>query len=310
MVGPVKIRLAREEDFPHLERLRRDRAYFPSVFQDEEEFYQQALQRLRRAAQEGEWRVVVALDHQPVGYLLLALDDEHGVTHQRQTVALDFAVPSFNVLKALVTKSVKIAAAYENEFLIADLPAADQRSQLWFYRCGFRGEQNRAALRFPRGHQGPSSPDYRLRSALREDLLFILKTHSAYTSAYVPGHRQVDLAEVELRYQLTYLTLDLSTVFILDEVSSGRPVGYMIVQAGPSARGEPSFYLYDVAVAPAFAGRGLSRYLIGAAESLVGKQGGVLYGDGSLGTRTIASWHAQMGYEVDSIRFALDVKRM
>ena len=303
------MRLAQPDDYPQLERLRRARGYFPSVFFDEDQFCHHGLKLLSEVTPDR--RLVVALQQdRVVGDLLLELNDEHGVTHQLQTLVLDFAVSSFDGLKALVNKSVKIAAAYDNEFLLTDLPAGDQRSQLWFYRCGFRGEQNRAALRFPPGHRGPSSPDYRLRQASSDDLPFILETHAAYTSAYVPGSRQVDLAEVEFRYQLTYLTLDLTTVFVLEEMATGQLVGYMVVQPGPPARGEPSFYLYDVAVSPRFSGRGLSRYLIGAAESIAGQRGGVLYGDGSLGTRTIASWHAQMGYVVDTIRFALDVKRM
>lgn len=308
----MKLRLARPEDLCELQRLRQSRPYWESVFLDEEQWRRQGLELLEQAPGQADWRVLVALEQeQPLGYVLMALHDEHGVTHQLQVKLLDFAVPSFDVLSRLVTKTVKIASAYEHEAIVVDVAADDKRTQLWLYRCGFRAEQHRAALRFPPGHRGASSPDYRLRAGREDDLPFLLETHAAYTAAYIPGGREVDLAEVELRYQLTYLSqLDLSTVWLLEEVASGAAVGYMIVQNGPPARGEPSFYLYDVAVAPAFAGRGLSRYLIGAAETMTGQQGGVLYGDGSLGSRTIASWHAQMGYRVDTLRFALHVKRM
>ncbi len=279
---------------------------------DEHQFVRQGLELLEQAAEQADWRMLLALEREhPLGYVVLALHDEHGVTHQLQVKLLDVVVPAFEVLSRLMTKTVKIAAAYEHEVIIVDVPADDKRTQLWLYRCGFRAEQHRAALRFAPGHRGASSPDYRLRAGREDDLPFLLETHAAYTAAYIPAGRQVDPAEVELRYQLTYLSqLDLSTVWLLEEVASGAAVGYMIVQSGPPARGEPSLYLYDVAVAPAFGGRGLSRYLIGAAETMAGQKGGVLYGDGSLGARTIASWHEQMGYRVDTLRFALHVKRM
>ena len=241
------------------------------------------------------------------------MDHEHGVTHQLQTQLVDYAVFCFEDLRALTERASKIVNAFENDYLVVDLPANEKRHQLWFYRCGFRAEQHRAARRFPRGHRGASSPDFRVRPARAADLPFILEVHSAYSQAYLPSGRDTDLETLEFRYQLTYLGLDLesndgSLYFVMDEVSSGVSAGYIFIQEGPAFGTLRSYYVYDVAIAPAFAGRGLSRYLIGQAESLAGREGSLLYGDGSLGTSVIASWHAQMGYTVDTLHFALDCR--
>lgn len=313
-----RVRRAQPADIPALEALKRAAGYPGSVFYDEESYYRVALQRLEdylaRVEELPDWRLLVLeKDGKPAGYLLFMVDDEHGVTHQLQAIIVDYAVFSFDDLSALVARARTIVAAFENEYLLAELPATDKRRQLWFYRCGFRPEQHRAARRFPRGHRGATSPDYRIRPARPEDLPFILEVHSAYSQAYLPAGRDIDLETLELRYQLTYLALDLdgadgSLYFILEEASSGAAAGYLFIRQGPVFGTTPSYYVYDVAVAPAFAGRALSLYLIGHAETVAGQEGAILYGDGSLGTPLIASWHAQMGYTVDTVRFALDCR--
>lgn len=314
----MKVRAGRPQDLPELERLKRAMGYPGSVFLDESSYFEAALQRLReslpRLEELPEWRVLVLVEEEkPTGYLVMVLDDEHGVTHQLQTLILDYAVFSFEALSKLVTRARKIVVAFENEYLVAELAAADQRRQLWFYRCGFRPEQNRSAFRFARGHRGASTPEFAIRPAYQEDLPFILEVHSAYTPAYLPAGRDTDLETVEFRYQLTYAAFDLTRpaekrFFILEEVASQRAAGYLIVQDGPIFNGCPSLYIYDVAVAPAFAGRGLSLYLVGHAETLAGQAGAILYGDASLRTPLLAGWHAQMGYVVDTIRFGLDCR--
>ena len=314
----MKVRVGRPEDLPELERLKLAMSYPGSIFLDEESYFQLALHRLRdclpRMQELPDWRVLVLVEEgRPSGYLLFVLDDEHGVTHQLQAVILDFAVFSFEALSTLMARARKTVAAFENEYLVAELPALDKRLQLWFYRCGFRAEQNRAVRRFPLGYRGASSPFYSIRKARPEDLPFILEVHSLYSAAYRPAGRDTDLETLEFRYQLTYLGLDLnsssgSLYFIMEEVSSGLSIGYIFIREGPVFGSTKSFYVYDVALAPAFSGRGLSMYLIGAAETLAGQEGALLYGDGSLATPVIASWHAQMGYVVDTIRFALDCR--
>ena len=314
----MTVRRARPEDLPELERLKRAMTYPGSLFLDEERYYQSALDRLQdclpRMDDLPDWRVLVLVEGERLsGYLVFVVDDEHTVTHQLQTVILDFAVFSFEGLSALVARARKIVAAFENEYLLVELAPSEQRLQLWFYRCGFRSEQNRVVKRIPRGTQGASSPLYRIRKASSADLPFILEVHSAYSSAYRPAGRDTDLEQLELRYQLAYLGLDFegpsgSLYVILEEVSSGLPAGYLFIQEGPIYGQERSFYIYDVAIAPGFSGRGLSLYLKTAAETLVGQEGGLLYGDGSLALPQIASWHAQLGYRIDSVRFALDCR--
>ena len=289
-----------------------------SLFFDEKRYFKSALDRLRdclpRMEELPDLRALVLVEEERLrGYLVFVVDDEHSVTHQLQAIILDFAVFSFDGLSALLARARKIVAAYENEYLLVELAPSEQRLQLWFYRCGFRSEQNRVVKRIPRGMQGVSSSLYRIRKASSADLSFVLEVHSAYSSAYRPAGRDIDLETLELRYQLAYLGLDFdgpsgSLYVILEEVASGLPAGYLFIQEGPVYGQERSFYIYDVAIAPAFSGRGLALYLKTAAETLVGQEGGLLYGDGSLALPQIASWHAQLGYQIDSVRFALDCR--
>lgn len=314
--GAGTVRGARPGDLAALEELRGAVKYPGSHFFDRESYHQTAIQRLRECLPHlhefpDHRCLVLVQDERPVGYLLFEVDHEHGVTHELQAQLLDYAVFSFEALEALVHRARKIVAAFENVYLVVDLPAADKRTQLWFYRCGFRAEQHRAVKLIARGHRGAASPDFRIRKAENSDLPFILEVHSAYTGAYLPAGRDTDLETLEFRYQLFYLGLDLdnkadSTHYqILEEASSGRPAGYIFIKEGPVFGATPSFYVYDVAIAPAYAGRGLSRYMIGAAETLAGREGALLYGDGSLSTPVIASWHAQMGYQIDTYLFSL-----
>lgn len=288
-------------------------SYPGSIVYDEKSWYLRGVDlvtdALAGSQERQDWRLFVLIEeHKPSGYFLLVADDEHGVTHELQTLLVDYAVFSYDALERLTQRASKYAAAYENDYLLAELPPEDKRLQLWFYRCGFRPEQQRVVRRIPRGYQGLSSPAYPIRQARDEDRAFILKVHAAYSKAYLPAGRPIDLATVELHYQLLYAAMDFESGhnFVLEEASSGRPAGYFFIRENP----DKSYYVYDVAIAPEFAGRGLSRYMVGHAESLAGREGGLLYGDGSLGSPALASWHAQVGYAVDSVRFALHVKRM
>lgn len=289
--------------------------YPGSLFLDEAAYLDRALLRLRdtlpRLSELPDVRILVLqADGGLVGYLLFVVDDEHGVTHQMQAVILDFAVFRFEALSKLLSRARKTVAAFENEFMVVDLAAADKRTQIWFYRCGFRPEQTRVVKLFARGTCGLSSPDFPVRPVRADDLPFIMEVHAAYSRAYRPAGRHVDLRELELHYQMAYLNLDLSSpyYFILEEAASSRRAGYLLLHEGPPVASKRSFYVYDVAIAPEFSGRGLSVYLQGAAEQVAGREGGFIYGDGSLDSASIASWHSQMGYPVDTIRFGLHVK--
>lgn len=311
-----EVRLARPEDLADLKRLRLAMSYSDSLFFDERTWFELALRRLDeclpRLKELLDWRVLVFLREGLVsGYLLFVADEEHGVTHQLQARILDFAVFDCEALLALIQRARKIVTAFRNEYLVVDVADCDKRTQLWFYRCGFRAEQQRVVRWIPKGYRGMSSPHYRIRKATAEDLPFVLEVHSAFSEAYRPAGRDVDLQALEFRYQLTYLTLDFenSLYFVLEDVSSGQSVGYLFLQEGPLFGTKRSFYVYDVAIAPAYSGRGLSLYLKGAAETWAGQEGALLYGDGTLGVPSLASWHSQMGYKVDTIHFALDCRK-
>lgn len=310
-----KVRSARPDDLPSLEALKRATSYPGSLFFDEKSYFEVALKRLRdclpRLKELPEWRVLVVLEDGEIrGYLVFVVDEEHGVTHQLEAHILDFAVFSFEALEALVARLRRIATAFENEYSVVDLPPSDKRLQMWFFRCGFRPEQNRVAKKFCKGHQGAASPEFPVRPARQEDLPRILEIRAAYSHAYLPAGRDMDLEALEFRYQLTYLALDLdgadgSHYLVMEDASSGACAGFIFIQPGPLLGKTPSYYIYDIAVAPEYGGRGLSRYLTGAAETLAGQEGALIYGDGTLGTSTLTSWHRQVGLTVDTVRFAL-----
>lgn len=309
------MRAARAEDLPELERLRRRMPYPGSIFLGEADYLERALERLRdalpRLQELPDARVLlVTEDGEISGYFFLVVDEHHGVTQQLQAVLLDFAVFRFEVLAKLVARARKIVSAFENEYLVVDLAALDQRTQLWFYRCGFRGEQTRVVKYVAAGFTGVASPEYPIRQARPDDLPFLLEVHAAFTRAYRPAGREVDLQALEAAYQMNYLLLDLSNplYFLLEEAASGRRAGYLLLHSGEPVAGNKTFYVYDVAIAPEFSGRGLSRYLQSKAEMVAGEEGGFVYGDGSLAAANLSSWHTQMGYPVDTIRYALDCR--
>lgn len=314
----MKVRRAVPADLPRLEELRRKMSYPKSLFLDEASFYQQGLLLLREfLSQPDEFpdmRLMVLDDNGVLrGFLQYVVDQEHGVTQQRQTRLLNYAILNFDDLQTLITRTARIVTAFENEYLIVDLPACDKRLQMWFYRCGFRAEQQRVAKRIPQGFVGIASPNFRFRAAKTEDLPFILEVHSAYCKAYLPAGRDTDLEALKVRYQLIYLHLDFSgsdgsVYYIMEETSSQASVGYLFIRKGPLYGTTPSYYIYDVAIVPDYVGRGLSLFMAGVAETLAGRNGAIIYGDGSLGTPLLASWHEQMGYIVDTVQFSLDCR--
>ena len=311
----MKVRLAKAEDLPELERLRRVVPYPGSQFLNERDYLERALGRLRdalpRLGQLPDVRVLLLTQEGAAsGYLFLTVDEEHGVTHQIQAELLDFAVFNFEALAKLTARARKIVRAFENEYLVVDLAAGDQRTQLWFYRCGFRGEQSRVVKYIEKGQTSRLPPDFPIRLAGPDDLFFILEVHAAYTHAYRPAGREVDLAALESSFQMTYLMLELPNplYFVMEEAASGKRAGYLLLKPGETVAGSKTFYVYDVAIAPEFSGRGLSRYLQAKAENVAAEEGGFVYGDGSLEVAALGSWHGQMGYPVDTIRFGLDCR--
>lgn len=314
-----RIRLARPEDLPKLEALRLAIGYPNTLLYPQGSFIRGAIARLRdclaKADELPDWRLLVLTegDGEPQAYLLFVVDHEHGVTHQLQTVILDYAVPAFSHLEALVGRARKVATAFENEYLVADIPASDKRLQLWFYRCGFRAEQQRVVKPLE-PHPLPPTATYRVRPARAADLAFVLEVLSANARFYLPPGRDVDPETVKLHYQMAYLSLDFESeqegchYLILEEVSSGIPAGYIFLRPGAVTGAGPTLYIYDVAVAPQFANRGLSRYLREAAETQAAASGRLIYGDGSLGVSSMASWHTQLGCVVDSYLYALDCR--
>lgn len=310
-----KVRLAQPGDLPQLESLRKQRRDPESLLQSSEAASESAISRLREYFAQREeladWQLLVLLEGEEVrAYLLFAVDHEHGITHQLQAVTLDYAITSFEQLDALSQRARKVVAAFENEYLVVDIAAADKRRQLWFYRCGFRPEQQRVVKQIPAGHRGASTPAFAIRPAVQSDLPFILEVHAHNAKAYLPAGREVDREAVEARFHVTYLMLDLegeegAHYLLMEERSSGIPAGYIFLRPG---QGPNSLYVYDIAISAAFANRGLSRYLTGAAETLASELGVTLYGDGTLAVSSLVNWHAQVGLTVDSYLYALDCR--
>ncbi len=104
--------------------------YPGSIFYDHHSYVERGLNFLRDCLTQPDelpdWRVLVLIENQRIsGYLLFVLDDEHGVTHQLQALIVDYAVFSFDGLSKLIARARKTVSAFENEYLLVELPPAN-----------------------------------------------------------------------------------------------------------------------------------------------------------------------------------------
>ncbi|MBT9584968.1 GNAT family N-acetyltransferase [bacterium] len=314
----IQVRCAAPEDFAQIEKLCLAKTFYESAFfrgiEPLREFMVSNLRdNLALAGKAAGGQCLVALrEGQLVGYAVLMFHTQESITQQLQTLLHDFVAPNFEVLNALMTEARRLTVEVEDEYLVAHLQPQDQKQQIWFYRLGFRPELNRVVKRIAAGHKGPSSERYRARSARKSEHMFIVRVNAEYSGLYRPAGRDTDLQAIQAGFMGCYFNLNMADkgthYVILEEAESRRPAGYIILieHQLPMDQG---VYTYDVAVAPEFAGRGLSLYLCGAAETLLGQAGGgVIFGATSLDNRGAVNGDRQLGFVIDSRRWGLDCR--
>lgn len=310
------VRPARPQDLPDAERLCSVRVLHDSHFMNVDRFRAYTLEHLRNnfarlEDAQNEGRILVAeRDGTVVAYVVLMLRTKETITLEMQTLVFDCCVFDFESLAAFLPEMQQIARNAGDTYLVAHLQQAARREQIWFYRLGFRPEQNRVVKHIPKGTVGASSAAYRVRRARKNEHLFIIRVNAEYSALYRPAGRDTDLQVVRTSFFGAYVNLDLAEksmhYLILEERATKLPAGYIIlVEHDMPAGVGPAFYTYDVAVAPEFAGRGLSLYLCGAAETLVGKQGGLIFGDTSLDNKAAVNGDKYLGFHIDSQRWGL-----
>ncbi len=299
-----------------LEQLSRERPAYPSAFLSPPALVDFFVQGIGQAleADPKEVEVWLALREQKlVGYLLLILRTKESITEQLQTQVQDYIAPDFEVMQALLDEAAQSARRVQAEYLVIHLSSAAHREKLWCYRLGFRAELNRVVKSIAAGHSGSVSPQYLARPARANEHLFLLRVNAEYSWAYRPAGRDTDLQAISAGFLDCYINLKLDApgmhFIILEEVQSRRQAGYIILieyELPPDHGPRLAYYTYDVAVAPEFAGRGLSLYLCGAAESVLGQRGGgLLFGDTSLSNVAAVNGDRQLGFQIDSQRFGL-----
>jgi hypothetical protein len=315
----VRVRLYQPNDYPEILRLSRETTYYDSMFMSKDTLRQNALKLLSEVlphiGQLPNLKLhVVENEGQLVGYMALGFKTVESITKQLQTEVLDLAASSFEALATLIEEARRLTREAAHEYLVVQLQAADQRMQLWFYRLGFRAELNRVVKRIADGFQGEVSPRYVARPAVQIDHFFIVRVNAVFSGSYRPAGRDTDLEIVRMGFLSVYTGIKLTEppwhCIILEDLVKGAQAGYVMLneQALPNS-GCKGFYTYDTAAAPEYAGRGLSLYLAGAAESEVGRcGGGLLYGDTSVDSLKVVNGDVRLGYTVDSKRFGCDCR--
>jgi len=317
----IEVRQADPACYSDLEQLCQNKPYYDSIFLDAEGLRKLTSQTLKdnltRLPELENVRVLVAFQEgKAVGYLVLVLHTLETITQELQTLVFDFYAPGYAVLEPLIQAARQLTQEQKDDWLVVHILAPAKKEQLWFYRLGFRAELNRTVKKIPPGYQGPSSERYRARAAQPQDQLFILRVNAEHAASYRPHGRDTDPQKVRAVFLSTYGSLDMRDpgwrFIILEDVVERKPAAYLILtEENLPVPGQRGFYTYDVAAAPEYYGRGLSLYLAGAGESVVGEAGGgFLYGDSNPTNLAVVNGDRTLGYLLDSQRWGLDCRNV
>ena len=305
------IRRARAKDYPKIRELCAQKIYYDSLLLPKAELKEFTLQQLRDNFSKHKDTILV--NEELTAYLVLLPKTRETITQEMQTLIFDYAIPDFVTLEAFLPHVREIARQAGDSYMVVHLQEQLKKEQIWFYRLGFRPELNRVVKPIPAGHRGPASPRYRARPARQHEHMFLVRVNAEYSAAYRPAGRDTDLQTIKANFLGAYVNLNLADqgfkYIILEELETGRAAGYIIlIEHELPITKTLAYYTYDVAVAPEFAGRGLSLYLCGAAETVLGEQGGgLIFGDTSLDNRAAVNGDRYLGFVVDSQRWGLKV---
>ena len=318
--APPRLREVQAKDRAALLRLCRERPYPRSLFMGEDdmrevvskhldELFGGALKPPNLLA-----KVLVDGEDEVVGFLLLEVNQVESITKQLQTAMCDYHARDQEEFAILVEGARLEAASRNNEYLVVSNFTDFGERVAWLEACSFRPELLRVARAILAEHGAAEHPNYRVRKAGDNDMLFIMRLVAGHSPIYCPAHRPVDKEKIQQGFLMAYTTIsprDKKRVpLIIEDKTSGEPLGYIILEPGRVLGGDRrlTLYIYDIAVDSEVPVRGLSRYLCGGGEKLLARMGGgVFYGDISADNELALGAQRGLGFEVDSVRWGVKI---
>lgn len=247
-----------------------------------------------------------------VGYLLAEVRQVESITHQNQTQISDFYACCYEHFQILADRALEIARASGDEFVVGWNFLDSTETTEWLKQYGFHEELRRAVLPVTKGQRGAEHPLYPIRPATVNDMTFIMRLVAGNSPLYCPAQRDVDYSKIQMGFVKAYSSLGprnkKRVPLVMFHRFNGELMGYIIVEPGKVlGRGRTlTLYGYDVAVAPEAPKIGLSRFLCGAAQTLLGGMGGgVFFGDATADNKLALNAQKALGFEVDSVRWGL-----
>lgn len=321
MNNTLQLREVRLSDKSSLLKLCNERPYPDSLFMEKEPMRETVAGNLEQffqseaAPQELTIRVLEE-DGQVCGFIILDVNDQESITKQAQTLICDYHVKSWEQFEYLFQWAAETARDAGGEYLVvSNYSRGGEQNQAWLEKLGFQPELLRVARYIEAGQTGAAHPDYRVRKATDNDMLFIMRLVANNSPIYCPAGREVDRELIQAGFVSAYTSIGprnkKRVPLILEERATGEPLGYIIVDPGKviGATKTVTLYIYDIAVAPEAPTRGLSRYLCGGGETLLGRMGGgVFFGDISADNQLAVGAQKGLGFEVDSIRWGLKLQ--
>lgn len=245
-----------------------------------------------------------------VGYVVVEPRQKESITHQNQTQIGDCYAKRWEHFKMLADRACEIARAAGDEFVVGWNFVDSTETEDWLRRYGFHEELKRAVLPVAKGFRGAEHPEFPVRPATDNDMMFIMRLAANNSPLYCPAKREVDYSKIQMGFVRAYSGLGprnkKRAPLVMYHRSTGELMGYLIVEPSKVlGRGRKlTLYGYDVAVAPEAPKIGLSRYLCGAAQTLMGGMGGgIFFGDATADNILALNAQRALGFVIDSVRW-------
>lgn len=309
----LHVRAAESGDLDDLLEICQRRSYPATVFIEPEQMKETAVDFFRGYFQKPgpELRLeVLTKGDRVVGYVVVEPRQIESITHQCQTQIGDCYAAEWEHFCHLADRACEIAREVGDLFVVGWNFVSSLETADWLTRYGFHEELKRAVLPVAKDARGPEHPEFPIRPAADNDMTFIMRLVANNSPLYCPAKREVDYSKIQMGFVKAYSALGprnkKRVPLIMYHRSSGELMGYLIVE--PSrvlGRGRRlTLYGYDVAVAPEAPKVGLSRYLCGAAQTLLGRMGGgIFFGDATADNILALNAQRALGFVIDSVRW-------
>ncbi len=242
-----------------------------------------------------------------IGYLMGFVGERESITGQPQMWVADCWARAQETYHRLLDRAALEASQWGDQFLVAYSYSSSPQASERLADYGFHPELIRVVKRVEPQEEGARHPDYRVRAARPNDKMFVLALISEHSPIYVPAGRNIEPSSMRKNFVGSYVDLSMTdpkrVVLILEQKESRQALGYIILEPNKTYR-SLTLYIYDIAVEPGLRGKGLSHFLMGQAETLLGRMGGgVLFGDVSADNQQAVGAQKGLGFQVDSTRW-------